>query len=82
MGANIYYEPTERKKHDVSAMAPQTFIKMMEKVFGRFPCELNAGCVPQLAAMATMHGDEKHNPYRDLINGIEKFGSIQVDADY
>ncbi len=82
MGASIYFEPTERKKHDVSAMAPQTFIRAMEKVFGRFPCQLNSGCIPQLAAMSAMHGDAKHNPYQDLINGIEKFGSIQVDAEY
>lgn len=82
MGANIYFEPTERTKHEVSAMAPSSFIKTMEKVFGRFPCELNSGCIPQLAAMAAMHGDDRHNPYQDLINGIEKFGSIQVGADY
>ncbi len=82
MGANIYYEPTERKKHEVSAMAPQTFIKAMQEVFGNFPCELDEECIRDLKTMAIMHGDDKHNPYHDLIDGIEKFGRICVAAEY
>lgn len=82
MSANIYYQPVETNRHDVYATAPSSFMAAMEKVFG-FPCELDEKSVSQLEAMAaaSQWGDD-HNPYRDLIDGIEKYGRIRVFSEY
>ena len=82
MGASIYYEPVNRKRHSVNAMAPQSFIKSMERAFGRFPLRLDEAALPKLQGMSAMWTDEKHNPYDDLCEGIHKFGEIEVGAEY
>ena len=34
MSANLYWEPVQRKKHDMNVGAPQSFMDTMQRVFG------------------------------------------------
>jgi len=81
MSANIYYRPVKSGRHSVGAMAPSSFIKSIEKALGRFPLTLVDSDIPVLQGMSATQSEED-NPYNDLIKGIEKYGEIEVFAEY
>ena len=82
MGANIYFRPVKPKnKYAVCSMAPQSFMETMRKAFGDFPCELSEADLQKLNGMAIMFTDDC-NPYTDLIDAINKHGTIEVYAEY
>lgn len=83
MGANIYFhqmKPVDGQS--ISCHAPSSFIASMERAFGEFPCVLDSENVPVLKGMAAMSHDGGGNPYQEIIDAIDKYGTIKVYAEW
>ncbi len=81
MSATIHYRKISKKdpclKH---VWSPSSFIDSMTTVFG-WPAEIGTKDIPVLKGMSAVHGGE-HNPYPEIIELVEKFGSIELYASY
>ena len=84
MGASILWRPvTTAQNHLKGVWAPSSFISAMREVFGDLPIKLGPDDVTKLMAMAAVHGDQAHNPYKELAEVIDKLdGQIEIWAEY
>ena len=84
MSTTIHYRNMSKTDpHLKNVGAPGSFIQSMQKAFGRFPCELAEKDYAKLSGMAIMYsGSDDDNPYREVIDLIEKFGRIELYASY
>ena len=78
MSANIYWIPT-RKGGEIETSCPSRFIKTIEETFGVFPVKLDESRLILLQAMFTASGDRC---YEQLVELIEKYGEILIEARY
>ena len=56
-------------------------INAIEKLFGEYPITLDEKQIPQLKAMMVVY-EYKPNVYKNIIEAIEKYGSIRLDVEY
>lgn len=87
MSASIHYRPTSTKDPTLQQVgSPSQFIEIMKRAFGNFPCSLGIGEVRVLRGMSAMCRDNwveyGIDPYMEIIDIIEKIGSIQLYASY
>lgn len=83
MSANIYFRQVRPiDSESLSVYAPSSFIESMTEAFGVFPCILGANEVPVLKGMAALNRDGGGNPYSELIEAINKYGTVEVYAEY
>lgn len=84
MSASIYYrqvKPVSGKLLNTSA--PSSFIDSLEKAFGGREPTLTTTEIPILQGMAILWtGMGGKNPYEQLIEGIQKYGEIEIDVQY
>ena len=66
----------------ISCSWPSSFMDIMTRAFGRFPLELNDINVDKLTAMAATIDKGKDNPYQEIIDLVEKLGTVEVYAKY
>ena len=72
MSATIFWEPALTKAKSLRVMAPSSFISAMERAN-----TFSASVIPTLRGMAATMNDE-NNPFNELIEKIEKYGSVSV----
>lgn len=77
MGANIYWLPVE-PGISLEISTPSTFIEIMEKVFGRFPCSLGMRDLEKLRGMAAIEPEM----FEQLLNAVEKHKTIKLWAEW
>jgi len=84
MSANIYWKTVRpQQQRSLHASAPSSFIRSMEKAFGRFPCRVNKECIAKLEGMAAVYGEgPETNPYSELVNLLEQIDEIELWAEY
>jgi hypothetical protein len=83
MSANLYWEPTQRKKHDINVGAPSSFMDTLGRVFGRRTPTLGMGDIVKLETLRdATEIPEWASVYAELIDAIEKCGEIQISAEY
>jgi len=84
MSATIHYRQTSKvDPYLKTCSAPSSFIESIEDAFHHFPCELEESDIGTLRGMASVYNSlEEDNPYKELIDLIEKFGSIKIYASY
>ena len=82
MSATIHWRSTAKSDpHLKEVGAPSSFIESIERAFGGFPVELDEKAVPVLRGMTVMY-HEHPNGYDEIIELIEKHGSIELYASY
>jgi len=80
MSATIHYRKTAKSDPSLKTVnAPSVFIQHIERAFGGFPLELDAKDIPVLRGMAAIQPD---SGFDELIELIDKFGSIAIYASY
>ena len=77
MSANIYWEPISTKAKSLRVMAPSSFISALEHADLPLPNTFGESAIPTLRGMAATMGEE-NNPFKELIEKIEKYGSVSV----
>ena len=77
MSATIFWEPISTKAKSLRVMAPSSFISTMERANLPLPNTFSASVIPTLRGMAATMNDE-NNPFNELIEKIEKYGSVSV----
>lgn len=77
MSANIYWEPVSIKTKRLRVMAPSSFISTMERANLPLPNTFDESAIPTLRGMAATMNEE-NNPFLELIEKIEKYGSVSV----
>lgn len=83
MGANLYWEPTKRKKHDIGVGAPQSFMDALEKAFGSRTPRLGEEHVPVLRGIAAGYKQADVSVACDeLIEAIWNNDEIQISVEY
>lgn len=83
MSASILYRPlADQRKCVDDVLAPSRFLGVMGKCFGNLPFTLGEGAIPTLSGMAATWDDDMHNPFERIIELIEKYGTIEVWAEY
>ena len=82
MSAAICWERVKEDHESLYVLAPSSFIESMERAGLRLPCEIGDGAVPVLTGMAAMHRNDGKNPYEEMIELIEKHGTIRIWAEY
>ena len=85
MSASIMWRPVAKTDKTLDGVwAPSTFIKAMEEAFGTMPIRLSDSHLSMLRAMAAVHGEGEHNPYRELIDIIERLDGAEIEiwAEY
>jgi hypothetical protein len=80
MSASIHYRNASKADPTLSVDAPSSFIEALEKAFGYLPIVLSSAHVGMLKGLA-INGRGEHG-YDDLIEKIEKFGSVEVYASW
>lgn len=83
MGASLFYEPTKRKKYQCGDAAPQSFMAVLERVFGSRTPTLSLRDLPKLEALrdAEDFGSRK-DAFTNLCHAVEKFEEIVISAEY
>lgn len=80
MSATIHYRKTSTVDPYLKCVgAPSSFIQTLERAFGHFPCELSETSISTLKGMSAMTDNQA---YEEIIDLIEKFGSIELYASY
>jgi hypothetical protein len=84
MSANVYWRPVKPTSgHDLGLAAPQHFLENMEKAFGNREPTLGQDSIPILQGLSIgSGGDMAGNPYDKLIEALEKYGEIELEARY
>jgi hypothetical protein len=83
MSASLDYIPADLKGHDIPASAPQMFMDMLAEAFGDRTPELDKANLARLIGMKIGTSDKQMKLcFEALIEGIEKYGRIQVRASY
>ena len=77
MSATIFWEPVSTKAKSLRVMAPSSFISAMERANLSLPNTFDKSSVSILRGMAATMNDE-NNPFNELIEKIEKYGSVSV----
>ena len=77
MSANIYWEPITTNAKRLHVMAPSWFMQVLERADMGLPNTFGEKDIPTLRGMAANMNEEK-NPFNELIEIIEKRGSINV----
>lgn len=77
MSANIYWEPVSIKTRRLRVMAPSSFISAMERANLPLPNTFDESAIPTFRGMAATMNEE-NNPFLELIEKIEKYGSVSV----
>lgn len=81
MSATILYRPGKPKVKSLEVSTPSAFLEIMQKCFGDPPFTLRKENIPTLSGMAAAWTDE-NNPFQRIIDNIEKYGGIEVWAEY
>ena len=85
MSASICWRPVKASRKTLKGvLAPSSFIRAMEQTFGSLPIQLDENSVPKLLAMAAVFGHDRDNPYRELIDIIERLDgdAVEIWAEY
>ena len=84
MGATIHYRKTSKVDPHLKCVgAPSSFMESLTRAFGHFPCEVSDAHIPILQGMAALGSkNEDDNPYLEVIELIEKIGSIELYASW
>jgi hypothetical protein len=77
MSANIYWEPVSSKENRLRVMAPSSFMQVLERADMALPHTFTKLDIPVLHGMAATMNDED-NPFNELIEAIQDFGSVSV----
>jgi hypothetical protein len=80
MGATIHYRNASKADPSLDVNAPSSFIEALERGFGHLPIVLSDAHVEMLRGMAINSRGE--SGYEDLIEKIQKYGSIEVYASW
>ena len=80
MSASIYWESVNTHAPSLKRVgAPSTFIDSMDRAFYTGPWVLGVDHISKLFGMAAMFGGpDEDNPYLELIELIEKTGTVKV----
>lgn len=81
MSATLYYRQISNKNKHVRVMAPSSFMRTLDEEFSGPPYRFGPTDVPVLRGMAAGF-DGSVNPFRELIELIEKLTDIEVWAEY
>ena len=80
MSANIYWEPTTRKRHSVGTSAPSSFISALERATEMsMPIVLDRSHVDLLRGLAA---GAKDPAFLELADAVQSNDSIEVTAQY
>lgn len=83
MSANIYWGPISPTRTALSTFAPQKFMLTLNAIGWTDNEELDESHLTALKGMAAVfETGTSANPYQQLIDAIEKHGSIHVWAEY
>ena len=83
MSANVFYRQVKPvKEKSLSCFAPSSFLKTMREVFGELPIQLDKSNIDVLHGMSLLCSDGGGNPYRELIDAINKYNLIEMWAEY
>lgn len=78
-GAMWRYRPKSMLVKEISLPTWSMTTLLTETFGGEYPLELDADAAPFLRLMARMSKDP--TPFKELLDGIEKFGFIIVEAE-
>ena len=81
MSATIFWEPINLKPKHLYVLAPSWFMGCLERAEMELPNSFGADDIPKLRGLAAAM-DEKRNPFNELIEAIEKNGSVNVWYEY
>ena len=87
MSASFYYSQSKVVvDKPLSTWAGSTFQRSMMACFGELPCMVDRDDIAKLSGMSAVaksSGLRGHEcPYQELIDAIEKYGTITVRAEY
>lgn len=82
MSANLYWEPTKRKKNYLPIGAPLSFMESLKRVFGNRTPTLTEKDIPILRGMAVVASGDAGECYKQLADAVEKYEEIEVTAVY
>lgn len=84
MSATICWRPSAKNDKHLNVGAPSSFMEVMKNAGFGFPCAVTLSDVPVLRGMAAVYGrnDQNPNPFDELLDLVEKYGSIELWAVY
>jgi len=84
MSASIHYQPVKPTNGTrLEVGSGSWFIKTIEEAFDRqLPTVLSIEDVPALKGMAALAREHHNNPWQELIKSIEKYGAVEIWAEY
>jgi hypothetical protein len=81
MSANIYWEPVVNRANDLHVSAPSWFMESLERADMGLPHVFGSGDIPVLKGLAAAMRDDP-NPFKQLIEAIEKHDKVEVWYEY
>lgn len=82
MSQSICWEPVVPKDPEtLCTWAPSNFKATMEAAGLELPCNIGQSDVATIRGMAAVWGDRDHNPYKQLLEILEKHDTIHLWAE-
>jgi len=81
MSETICWEPINLKPNYLDVMAPSWFMGCLKRAEMGLPNTFGPNDIPKLRGLAASM-DEERNPFNELIEAIEKHGSVNVWYEY
>ena len=81
MSANIYWEAINPNPKSLYVMAPSWFMECLERADMGLPYTFGESDIPTLRGLAATMKDDR-NPFKELIEAIEKNGEVNVWYEY
>jgi hypothetical protein len=81
MSANIYWEAINPNPKSLHVMAPSWFMECLERADMGLPNTFGESDIPTLRGLAATMKDDR-NPFKELIEAIQKNGSVNVWYEY
>jgi len=82
MTASLCWSPVEKNSRMLSALAPSQTMEILAEIGISFPGEAGIEHLAALHALAKAWPNQKQNPFRDLVEAIEKHDRVKLWAEY
>ena len=84
MSANIYWQPIEKKRYDLSVGAPSSFMESLEGAFNQMPIILedDEETFAVLRGMIASTRGEYRERYKQIREALHRYRKIRIWAEY
>jgi len=80
MSVSVFWKPVTKQREYLNGQS--SLVEALEVTFGELPITLTAEHVEVLRGMSVVAGRDDDNPYRALMDAIDKHDAVTVEKEF